>query len=72
MQSGALKALEFDRIVEAVCRYAQTPPGLARLREAVAPDEPHRIERAAVGVVSQAVDGDDAGMLEPAGDLGLH
>ena len=32
MQSGALKALEFDRIVEAVCRYAQTPPGLARLR----------------------------------------
>jgi DNA mismatch repair protein MutS2 len=34
MQSGALKALEFDRIVEAVCRLAQTPPGsdhLARL-----------------------------------------
>ena len=34
MQSGALKALEFDRIVDAVCRLAQTPPGseqLARL-----------------------------------------
>src|SRR5260370_38719154 len=34
MQSTALKALEFDRIVEAVCRLAQTPPGsdlLARL-----------------------------------------
>src|SRR5690349_6130534 len=31
MQSGALKALEFDRIVEAVCRLAQTPPGAARL-----------------------------------------
>jgi len=31
MQSGALKALEFDRIVEAVCRLAQTPPGTARL-----------------------------------------
>jgi DNA mismatch repair protein MutS2 len=35
MQSTALKALEFDRIVEAVCRLAQTPPGsdqLARLQ----------------------------------------
>ena len=34
MQSGALKALEFDRIVDAVCRLAQTPSGgqtLARL-----------------------------------------
>ena len=31
MHSGALKALEFDRIVEAVCRLAQTPPGSARL-----------------------------------------
>src|SRR6202035_2840703 len=27
MQSGALKALEFDLIVEAVCRLAQTPAG---------------------------------------------
>src|SRR5436190_4165546 len=31
MQSGALKALEFDRIVEAVCRLAQTPPGSKQL-----------------------------------------
>jgi DNA mismatch repair protein MutS2 len=31
MHHGALRALEFDRIVEAVCRYAQTPPGKARL-----------------------------------------
>jgi DNA mismatch repair protein MutS2 len=31
MQPGALRALEFDRIVEAVCRFAQTPPGNARL-----------------------------------------
>ncbi len=31
MHSGTLRALEFDRIVEAVCRFAQTPPGLARL-----------------------------------------
>jgi DNA mismatch repair protein MutS2 len=31
MQPGALKTLEFDRIVEAVRRFAQTPPGAARL-----------------------------------------
>src|SRR3954465_8585113 len=31
MQSGALKALEFDRIVAAVVRLAQTPPGAERL-----------------------------------------
>jgi len=31
MQLGALRALEFDRIVDAVCRFAQTPPGAARL-----------------------------------------
>ncbi len=32
MHAGALRALEFDRIVEAVCRYALTPQGLQRLR----------------------------------------
>jgi DNA mismatch repair protein MutS2 len=31
MHAGALRALEFDRIVEAVCRYALTPHGLRRL-----------------------------------------
>ena len=31
MHAGALRALEFDRIVEAVCRYALTPQGLQRL-----------------------------------------
>ena len=31
MHSGALKALEFDRIVDAVGRLAQTPPGAERL-----------------------------------------
>ena len=40
--------------------------------EAVALDEPHRVERAAVGVVAQAVDRDDPGVLQPAGDLGLQ
>jgi DNA mismatch repair protein MutS2 len=40
MHPGALRALEFDRIVEAICRYAQTPPGaagLARLTPLVDP-----------------------------------
>jgi DNA mismatch repair protein MutS2 len=31
MHSGALRALEFDRIVEAVRRFALTPPGSARV-----------------------------------------
>ena len=42
------------------------------LLEAVAPDEPHRVVRAAVGVGAQAVDRDDARVLQPAGDLGLE
>src|SRR5437762_2031132 len=37
MHAGALRALEFDRIVEAVCRYALTPQGLRRLT-ALAPE----------------------------------
>jgi len=37
MHAGALRALEFDRIVEAVCRYALTPNGLRRL-EQLAPE----------------------------------
>ncbi|MBA3296372.1 MAG: hypothetical protein H0U19_05505, partial [Acidobacteria bacterium] len=31
MHAGTLRALEFDRIVDAVCGYAQTPAGAARL-----------------------------------------
>jgi hypothetical protein len=34
--------------------------------------EPHRLERRASAIVSQAVDRDDAGMLERAGYLGLR
>jgi DNA mismatch repair protein MutS2 len=33
MYAGALRALEYDRIVEAVRRFALTPPGTARLAE---------------------------------------
>ena len=39
--------------------------------EAVAPDEPHGVVRPAVVVGAQAVDRDDPGVLQPAGDLGL-
>ena len=31
MHAGALRSLEFDRVVEVICRFAQTPPGEARL-----------------------------------------
>jgi DNA mismatch repair protein MutS2 len=43
MQSGALKALEFDRIIEAVCRFAQTPPGAARLARLEPDDDPRAV-----------------------------
>jgi DNA mismatch repair protein MutS2 len=33
MHAGALRALEYDRIIEAVRRFAQTPPGAARLEQ---------------------------------------
>ena len=45
---------------------------LDRLLEAVAADEPHGVVGAAVAVGAQAVDRDDPGMLQPAGDLGLQ
>ena len=41
------------------------------LLERFAADEPHGVVGAAVGVGAQAVDGDDAGVLQAAGDLGL-
>ena len=46
MHSGALRALEFDRIVEAVCRFAQTPPGLARLARLEPLIEPREVANA--------------------------
>ena len=66
MQSGALKALEFDRIVEAVCRLAQTPPGaqtLARL---------HPLDDA--GAVAAALDttAETARFLSGTGDIALR
>jgi hypothetical protein len=40
--------------------------------EGVAADEAHGVEGAAVGVGAQAVDGDDAGVLQAAGHLGFE
>jgi DNA mismatch repair protein MutS2 len=66
MQSGALKALEFDRIVDAVCRLAQTPPGaqtLARL---------HPLDDA--GAVARALEttAETARFLSGTGDIALR
>ena len=46
MHSGALRALEFDRIVEAVTRFAQTPAGLARLSQLEPLTEPRSVAMA--------------------------
>jgi DNA mismatch repair protein MutS2 len=54
MQSGALKALEFDRIVEAVCRLAQTPPGAARLAK-LQPETDGRSVSAALAATAETV-----------------
>ncbi len=43
MHAGALRALEFDRIVEAVCRYALTPAGLQQLRRLAPETDPSAV-----------------------------
>ncbi len=66
MQSGALKALEFDRIVDAVCRLAQTPPGadaLARL---------HPLIDAAEVSSALAMTAETARFLSGTGDIALR
>jgi DNA mismatch repair protein MutS2 len=46
MHPGGLRALEFDRIVEGVCRFAQTPAGAARLAELRPAIDPASVRRA--------------------------
>jgi DNA mismatch repair protein MutS2 len=46
MHPGALRALEFDRIVEAVTRLAQTPPGADRLARLQPQAEPREVGEA--------------------------
>ena len=43
MQPGALRALEFDRIVEAVTGFALTPMGAERLARLAPSTDPHRV-----------------------------
>ena len=52
-------------------RFVRVEP-LDGILEAIAADEPHGVVRPAVAVAAQAVDRDDARMLQPAGDLGLE
>jgi DNA mismatch repair protein MutS2 len=54
MQPPALRALEFDRIVDAVHRLAQTPPGAARLAQ-LQPDGDARQVSAALAHTAEAV-----------------
>ncbi len=49
MQPGALRALEFDRIVEAVGRFAQTPPGAAKLARMQPHADPRTVARLLAG-----------------------
>jgi DNA mismatch repair protein MutS2 len=49
MHPGALRALEFDRIVEAVGRFAQTPPGAAKLARMQPQTEPRSVARLLAG-----------------------
>jgi hypothetical protein len=39
--------------------------------EGIAADEPHGVKRAATGIGAEPIDGHNAGVFEPAGDLGL-
>src|SRR5687768_2533328 len=63
MNAGALRALEFDRIVEAVGRFALTPGGAARLGR-LAPETDAATVRGALAATSETVrflaDGDIA------------
>ena len=43
MQPGALRALEYDRIVEAVTRFALTPMGADQLAKLTPSTDPHRV-----------------------------
>jgi DNA mismatch repair protein MutS2 len=54
MHSGTLRALEFDRIVDAVCGYAQTPMGAARLAELAPLTDPAQVRRALTATAETA------------------
>ena len=66
MHQGALRALEFDRIVEAVCRLAQTPPGADRLAALTPQTDPQDV---AHGLASTA---EAASFLSGTGEIALR
>src|SRR5829696_1883058 len=66
MQPGALKALEFDRIVTAVARLAQTPQGGERLAAL------HPLHDAADVARALATTAEGARFLSGAGEIGLR
>jgi DNA mismatch repair protein MutS2 len=69
MQSGALRALEFDRIVEAVCRFAQTPAGADRLGRMHPHTEPRAVADAlaATGEAVRFLADNQVALRAPAG-----
>lgn len=66
MHQGALKALEFDRVVEAVCRFAQTPPGREQLARLMPTIEPRDVAAAL------AVTAETARFLSGIGEIALR
>jgi DNA mismatch repair protein MutS2 len=66
MQHGALRALEFDRIVDAVRRLAQTPPGAERLAEL------HPLDDGAAVAAALATTAEAARFLSGTGDIALR
>jgi len=66
MHPGALKALEFDRIVAAVGRLAQTPPGAERLAKL------QPLHDAAAVSAALAITAETAKFLSGTGEIGLR
>ncbi len=73
MHSGTLKALEFDRIVAAVVRLAQTPPGVERLARLQPQDDPGAVAAALATTAETArfLSGTGEIALRAPSDLGL-
>jgi DNA mismatch repair protein MutS2 len=70
MHAGALRALEFDRIVEAVCRYALTPAGLQQLRRLAPETDPSAVSaRLAATTETVRFLADNQIVLQAAADL---
>src|SRR6266545_1163092 len=71
MHAGALRALEFDRIVEAVTSFALTPMGGERLARLQPSTDPHKVAQllAATTETTRYVDAHGAFPLRASSDL---